>query len=150
MLKLRQSRLGIVVFIFTMLSNPTLAIDNPDSSDLIAEFEASEKPFIAAIENPDNSTRGYAVSYTNYLEFLDRELNTVYKTLYAKLPTDKQTQLKASQISWLKYRDQEWSFVENTWTKSDFGSSSSISRGQYKASIVRDRTIQLMHYAKTF
>lgn len=146
--KLHQSWLAILVLV--LFSNFTFAIDNPDAPDLIAEFEAREKPLIAAIEKPTNTTGDYSVAYANYLKFLDKELNTVYKTLRTKLPADKQQQLKASQVSWIKYRDLEFAFIDSTWTNKDFGTSSGISRGQYKAGVVRDRVIQLMHYAKTF
>jgi len=135
---------------FMLFSNLTFAIDNPDAPDLVAEFEAREKPFIVTIEKPSNTTSDYSVAYSNYLKFLDKELNTVYKTLHTKLPEDKQKQLKSSQVSWLKYRDFEFAFIDSTWTNTDFGTSSGISRGQYKASVVRNRVVQLMHYAKTF
>ncbi|MEN0038189.1 MAG: lysozyme inhibitor LprI family protein [Cellvibrio sp.] len=148
MQKLHQSWLAIVILV--LFSNLTFAIDNPDAPDFIAEFEVREKPLIAAIEKPTNTTGDYAVFYASYLKFLDKELNTVYKTLRTKLPADKQKQLKASQVSWIKYRDLEFMFIDSTWNNKDFGTSSGISRGQYKASVVRDRVIQLMHYAKTF
>lgn len=150
MQKLRYSWLGIAALLLMLCSNLALAIDNPDAPDLIAEFEAREKSLIAAIEKPTNTTSDYAVLYSNYLKFLDKELNTVYKTLRTKFPEDKQKQLKASQINWIKYRDLEFAFIDSTWTNKDFGTSSVISRGQYKVNVVRDRVIQLMHYAKTF
>ncbi len=150
MQKLRHSWLGIAALTLVLCSNLALAIDNPDAPDLIAEFEAREKPLIAAIEKPTNTTSDYAALYSNYLKFLDKELNTVYKILRTKFPEDKQKQLKAAQVSWLKYRDLEFAFIDNTWTNKDFGTSSAISRGQYKASVVRDRVIKLMYYAKNF
>lgn len=150
MQKRRDSWLGIAALALVLFCNLTLAIDNPDAPDLIAEFEAREKPLITAIEKPTNTTGDYAASYASYLKFLDKELNTAYKTLRTKLPDDKQKQLKAAQVSWIKYRDLEFAFIESTWTNKDFGTSSAISRGQNKASVVRDRVIQLMHYAKTF
>lgn len=140
--------LKTVVLIFTVFSGHAFAIDNPDAPDLIAAFEVKEKSFIAALENPNNGYRENLVAYTDYQEFLDKELNVVYKTLQAKLPKDNQQQLKQAQLNWLKYRDLEFTLIENTWTKEAFGSSSSITRGQYKATIVRTRVIQLMHYAK--
>lgn len=150
MQKIYYSWLGVAALALMLFSNLTVAIDNPDSPDLIAEFEARVKPFIAAIEKPSNTTADYSVAYADYLKFLDKELNTVYKTLRTKLPEDKQKQLKASQVSWLKYRDLEFAFIDGTWTNKDFGTLSVISRGQYKASVVRDRVVQLMHYAKNF
>lgn len=136
--------------ILMLTSSLASAIDNPDAPDLIASFETRESSLITAAENPDNGYRASLIAYTDYLDFLDKELNTVYQILQSKLPQEKQQQLKESQVNWLKYRDREFSFIENTWTKTDFGSSSGITRGQYKISIVRDRVIQLMHYAKAY
>lgn len=150
MQKLRYSWLGTAALTLILFSNLTFSIDNPDALDLIAEFETREKSFTVAIEKPSNTTNDYSVAYSNYLKFLDKELNTVYKTLRTKLPEEKQKQLKASQVSWIKYRDLEFAFIDSNWTNKDYGTSSGISRGQYKASVVRNRVIQLMHYAKTF
>lgn len=140
----------IVAFILLIFSNLSFAIDNPDAPDLVAEFEAREKSFTTAIQNPNNTTSNYGTSYTNYLKFLDKELNTVYKSLRTTLPKEKQQLLKESQINWLKYRDLEFAFIDSTWTNKNFGSSSAISRGQYKATVVRERVIQLMHYTRNF
>lgn len=138
---------SLVIAFLAISCNWAFAIDNPDAPDLVAEFKAREQSLIAAAENPNNGYRDYLLAYTNYLEFLDEELNTVYQNLRSKLPEDQKKQLKDSQVNWIKYRDLEFTFIENTWTKADFGSSSSISRGQYKASVVRNRVIQLMHYS---
>lgn len=146
----RKSWLIIAAFIFVFFSGSVWAIDNPDAPDLLGEFKVKEAPLLEAAENADNGYRDYLINYTNYLKFLDKELNIVYRSLYDKLPNDQQQKLKESQIAWLKYRDLEFSFVEETWTKSDFGSSSSISRGQYKASVVRNRVIQLIHYSVAY
>lgn len=145
----RFSWLTGAAVLLMMLGNLSYAIDNPDAPDLIAAFEAKEKPILATAENPDNGYRASLVAYTDYLTFLEKELNTVYKALQSKLPKDKQDGLKQSQVNWLKYRDSEFFLIEGVWTKENFGSSSSITRGQYKASIVRDRVIQLMQYTKS-
>lgn len=139
--------LKVTILALAIFSSFANAIDNPDAPDLVAEFETREKPLVDSAENT-NGYRASLVAYTDYLNFLDKELNAVYKTLQAKLPADKQQQLKLSQVAWLKYRDLEFALIENAWTKADFGSSSSITRGQFKANIVRDRVIQLMHYAR--
>lgn len=146
----RNSWLIITAFLLVMFNHLSCAIDNPDAPDLLDEFELREKPFIAAIEEPTNTTSDYSIAYANYQEFLDQELNNIYKTLRAQLPSDKQKQLKTAQISWLKYRDLEYRFIDNTWNNIDFGSSSVISRGQYRVSLVRDRVVQLIHYAAAF
>lgn len=150
MQKILYAWLGIAALTLMLFNNLALAIDNPDAPNLIAEFETREKPFITAIEKPSNTTSDYSIAYSNYLKFLDKELNTVYKTLRTKLPEDKQKKLKASQLSWLEYRDLEFTFIDSTWTNKDFGTSSVVSRGQYKTSVVRNRVVQLMHYARAF
>lgn len=150
MQKLHHSWLGIAALTLVLFSNLTFAIDNPDAPDLVAEFELREKPLVAAIQKPTNTTTNFSIAYASYQDFLDKELNKVYKTLSKDLPADKQKQLKASQVSWLKYRDLEFAFIDDTWTNKDFGTSSGISRGQYKASIVRNRVYQLMSYAGSY
>lgn len=150
MQSIRYSWVGIVALTTVLFSNLTFAIDNPDAPDLIAGFEEREKSHIVAIEKPTNTTSDYSVTYANYLKFLDKELNTIYKNLRTELPEAQQKQLKLSQLSWLKYRDLEFAFIESTWTNANFGTSSVISRGQYKANVVRNRVIQLTHYAQNF
>jgi uncharacterized protein YecT (DUF1311 family) len=139
----------VITLTLALISSFANAIDNPDAPDLVAEFETREKPLLDSAENT-NGYRASLVAYTDYLNFLDKELNAVYKNLQAKLPADKQQQLKLSQVAWLKYRDLEFALIENTWTKADFGSSSSITRGQFKATIVRDRVVQLMYQAGAY
>ncbi len=150
MQKLHHSWLGIAALTLVLFSNLTFAIDNPDAPDLVAEFELREKPLVAAIQQPINTTTDFSIAYANYQDFLDKELNKVYKTLRKNLPADKQKQLKTSQVSWLKYRDLEFAFIDSTWNNIDFGSSSAISRGEYRASLIRSRVVQLMYYAKSF
>lgn len=150
MQKIRNSWLGIAALTIVLFSNLTFAIDNPDAPDLVAEFELREKSFVAAIQKPTNTTTDFSIAYADYQDFLDKELNKVYKTLRKNLPADKQKQLKTSQVSWLKYRDLEFTFIDSTWNNIDFGSSSAISRGEYRASLLRSRVVQLMHYANAF
>ena len=140
--------LSLASFLMLLVSSLAYSIDNPDAPDLVSEFESREQPLIEAA---DNSTgyRDALLAYTSYLEFLDKELNVVYKAVQSKLPKEKQQQLKQSQVSWLKYRDLEFKLIEDTWTKDDFGTSSAITRGQHKAAIVRARVIQLMHYTRS-
>lgn len=126
------------------------AVDNPDAPDLVGEFEKREVVYLTAIDNPQNSTRDFLVAYDNYLLFLDEELNKASEVIQSKLPEARKSELMAAQLHWIKYRDAEFEFIKNTWTRKDFGSSAGISRGDYRTSIVKDRVIQLLHYAKNF
>ncbi|MGK0442711.1 MAG: hypothetical protein ACJA0N_002530 [Pseudohongiellaceae bacterium] len=126
------------------------AIDNPDAPDLIGEFEKREIIYLTAIDNPQNSTRDFLIAYDNYLIFLDKELNKASEVVKSKLPQARKSELIAAQLYWIKYRDAEFELIKNTWTRKDFGSSAGISRGDYRASIVKGRVIQLLHYAKNY
>jgi len=126
------------------------ALDNPDAPDLIAEFQQREQVYLAAIDNPKNSTRDFLIAYDDYLLFLDKELHKASEVMMLTLPEARKLELMASQQNWIKYRDTEFKLIENTWTRTDFGSSSGISRGDFRTSIVKDRIMQLLHYAKSF
>jgi uncharacterized protein YecT (DUF1311 family) len=126
------------------------AIDNPEAPDLIGEFEKREVIYLTAIERPQNSNRDFLVAYDNYLIFLDEELNKAADKLNSKLPEARKSELMEAQKHWSKYRDAEFVFIKNTWTRKGFGSSAGISRGDYRTSIIKDRVIQLLHYTKSF
>lgn len=136
-----------VVFLLTTL---TYAIDNPDAPDYIGEFKSREKAFIDKIDNPKNTNQDYLVAYNDYLIFLDKELNAAYNLLIPKLQKNQREELKNSQKKWLKFRDAEFEFIINNWTRDNFGSSAWLSRGDYRTAIVRERVMQLLHYALNY
>lgn len=141
---------GLLLILFSLLTNSVLAIDNPDAPDLTGEFEKREQPFLNAIENPRNGSRDYLIAYDNYLLFLDSELNCAYRLIKSKLPTEQQQELKESQLNWLKFRNTEFELIKNTWSRQNFGSSAGISRGSYRSTIVKNRVLQLLYYAINF
>jgi len=126
------------------------SVDNPEASDLIAEFEKQEVIYLTQINNPDNSTRDFLIAYDDYLIFLKDELNKALEQLNLKLPENRRAELVIAQQHWVNYRDAEFELIKNTWTRKDFGSSAGISRGDYRTSIVKDRLMQLFHYIKNF
>lgn len=126
------------------------AIDNPDSKDLITDFKEREKVYLKAIENPANGTRDTIRAYHEYKIFLDKELNKTYSILKTKLPADRQKELKISQRNWIKFRDAEFKLINNNWNRSDFGTSFAISRGDYSSAIIKNRLMQLFHYASNY
>jgi len=141
---------AIFFALFYFVTIPTFAIDNPDAPDYIGEFQARSKVHLDAINKPDNSNRAYLVAYDDYRIFLDKEMNKAYRLLLTKLPKDRQVELKKSQRNWIKYRDAEFALIKNNWTRDNFGSSSGISRGAYRCSVIKDRVIQLLHYVKNY
>ncbi len=150
MLKAKCKWFVSFTLILFMMSTLTCAVDNPDLPDTVGAFELREKPFLVSVNNPDNGYRASLLAYNDYLIFLDQELNAAYSELKFKLPESAKKQLKDSQLNWLKYRDLEFELISSTWTRIGYGSSAGIIRGNYRASIVRDRVIQLIYYSKGY
>jgi len=139
---------GALLISFSLLMNTVFAIDNPDSPDLIGEFEKQENSFLKAINNPQNGSRDYLVAYDDYIKFLDDELNRAYFLVKSGLSMERQQELENSQRNWTKFRDAEFRLIKNTWTRQNFGSSAGMSRGSYRSMVVKNRVLQLLHYAK--
>jgi uncharacterized protein YecT (DUF1311 family) len=133
-----------------LLTTLTFAIDNPDAPDYISEFKSREKIFTEKINNPNNTNQEYLDAYNDYLIFLDKELNAAYGLLIPKLQKNHQEEIKNSQRKWLEFRDAEFKFIISNWTRDNFGSSAWISRGDYRTTIVKERVMQLLHYALNY
>ena len=136
-----------VLLVVVSLINPACAIDNPDAPNYIGELELREQVYLKAIDKPGNGSRDYLIAYDDYQNFLDKELNQAYSLLKEKLPEARKQELKVSQRQWIKYRDAEFELINNNWTRESFGSSSGISRGSYRCKVIKDRVLQLLHYA---
>ena len=140
----------LILIITSLFVHSVYAIDNPESSDLTGQFKEREKPFLSAIEKPTNGTRDTIRAYHEYKIFLDKELNKVYTLVLSKLSSKHQNELQISQRHWLKFRDAEFEFINNNWNRSSFGSSFAISRGAYSSTVIKNRLMQLFHYAKNY
>lgn len=142
---------GVVLVIFSLVASfSAYSLDNPDSPNLIAEFDARSKDYLKAIDKPGNSSKTYAIAYYNYEKFLNKELDKAYRLLETKIHAKQLEQLKTSQQLWLRYRDAEFAFITENWNSSNFGSSSVISRGDYRCVVIRDRIIQLLSYVRNY
>ncbi len=142
--------LALTVVLTALISHIAFAIDNPDAPDYIAAFKARAKAHEQAVDNPELTNRGVLKAYDDYRLFLDDELNKAYKLLQGKLSKAQQDELKKSQQHWIKFRDAEFEFIQNNWTRDNFGSSAGRSRGTYRCSIIESRVIQLLQYAKNY
>ena len=132
------------------LSAPAaLAIDNPDAPDLLGAFQARCEKYQAEIRK-QSDTQKMMVAYANYEKFLDAELNKAYDTLLGHVSRDARDSLVSSQRKWLQYRDAEFSFIDRNWTLATFGTSSAISRGDYRTDIVKQRVVMLLRYLKNY
>ncbi|MCF6323390.1 MAG: lysozyme inhibitor LprI family protein [Gammaproteobacteria bacterium] len=138
---------GLVLLSMMMLVNTANAIDNPDTPNYIEEFQARELQHLEKIDNPHSTTPGLSETYAAYQFFLDQELNIAYKLIRSKLSAERQAELKQSQRKWIKFRDAEFEFINHNWIRKNFGSSSGLSRGHYRTTIIKNRILQLLFYA---
>ncbi len=128
---------------------PAIAIDNPDTPDLVGAFRLRALVFEKAANNASNN-RASLLAYADYQTFLDKELNQAYSLLLTKLPPPQQAELKTAQGHWLAFRDAEFELIKHNWTRENFGSSAGISQGAYRCSLIENRVIQLLHYVKNY
>ena len=143
---------ALLLFALWFMSQVPLcfAIDNPDAPDLVAEFQARCSKFESKLREQTGSTREIIVAYAEYEKFLDQELNRAYTALVSRVAAESRPKLVQSQRRWMQYRDAEFLFIAANWTVETFGSSSAISRGGYRTTIIKDRTVTLLHYLKTY
>ncbi|MGF1836831.1 lysozyme inhibitor LprI family protein [Photobacterium sanguinicancri] len=141
----------IYIIAFKLIFSSTLvfALDNPDSPDLLSELELNSKKYLDSIDRADGY-RTSIIAYDDYQEFLDKELNKAYEILMKSLSKNEAKMLERSQNSWLKHRELEFEFINKNWTRENFGTSSSLSRGGYKCSVLKSRLIQLLNYNKNY
>ena len=140
----------VCMVILLCFVSSAFAIDNPDAPDHISEFLNRAKPFEHGIEQPAHTTQGYIKAYAEYERFLDDELDAVYAQLMAQLDGEAKKGLRDAQQAWLRYREQEFKFIRLNWNSITFGSSSVISRGDYRTAIIKDRVLLLLHYLQNY
>jgi uncharacterized protein YecT (DUF1311 family) len=126
------------------------AIDNPDTADLEAQFQQRAAAYETRIAGAANTTQEMIAGYADYQRFLEAELERAYRSLLGKLDPASRLKLVQAQRRWRAYRDAEFRLIEGNWTQSAFGTSAGISRGAYRSSIVKDRTVQLIEYLKNY
>ncbi len=127
------------------------AIDNPDAPDYIDAFRNRAQAYELNIRQAaGHTTQDYIAAYAAYEDFLVQELDSAYKQLMAQLSEESQRALRNSQRTWLSYRDQEFDFVARNWTAAQFGSSSVISRGEYRTALIKNRVILLLQYLRNY
>ena len=136
----------IIYSLLWLISLPALAIDNPDAPDYVGEFEARMQQHETYIYEKATTTQDYREGYAAYEKDLDAELNQAYKLLMSNLAPEQQELLKQSQRDWIKFRDSEYSFISDNWTTQQFGTSSVISRGNYRTMLIKNRVITLLSY----
>ena len=58
--------------------------------------------------------------------------------------------LSPEQGRWLQFRDAESQFIGANWTPQNFGSSSLLSRADYRATLVKQRVLTLLAYLQNY
>lgn len=139
-----------LIVLLLSCSLPTHAIDNPDAPDHLGDFLNRAQTYERDIRQTAHTTQSYLTAYAAYENFLDQELNTAYRQLIGYLPDEAQHALKNSQQAWLNYRDKEFDFIARNWTIETSGSSATISRGDYRTQLIKDRIMLLLQYLQNY
>lgn len=142
-------RAALALAALWLAAAPCAAIDNPDAPDRVADFQARARPYEARI-GAAASTAETVAAYAEYERFLDSELNRVYQELAGRLDDDARAQLRRSQKRWLAFRDEEFQFIDDNWTQERFGTSAALSRGDYRCSLLKERTVRLLQYLRNY
>lgn len=138
------------VVLFVAFTNHCLALINPDAPDYVGELEKKIAPLEKHINEKAITTLDYIEGYAKLEVVLDQEMNRVYKLLLSRLNAKEKKALKSSQIRWLKFRDAEFNWIDENWTRDNFGSSYAISRGCYRTTIIKERVLHLMNYLMNY
>lgn len=125
------------------------AIDNPDAPDWTAAFNARAKPLEDRWAAEAGSAAGPAAARA-YAQFLDAELNQAYQALLKQLKGEARRALVQSQRQWLAFREAEHRFIDSSFTPQAFGSSATLSRADYRASLVKQRVLSLLAYLQNY
>ena len=132
-----------------LASTAAMAVDNPDAPDRLAAFEQRIQPLEAAVAN-QNTTADMLRASSAYAKQLDVELNQTYRELMAKVGATGAQKLRASQRNWLAFMTTEAAFIDGTCNAKDFGSTSALSRSEYRNRVTKARIVQLLDYLRSY
>lgn len=147
---MRTSITRLAAIILLLASSVCQAIDNPDAPDLAAEFQNRAEAFERTIREQADHPADIGLSYRQYSDFLEQQLNAVYGMLSRQLDAANKQDLIRSQRRWVQFRDAEYAFIDKNWTSKQFGTSSMISRLAYRSSITKHRVMELLDYARNY
>lgn len=150
----RVGRLARMLCMPVMLwAGPAHAIDNPDAPNYQAPLPARAQPFEKRLADvavgPEFSPAAVAHAKA-YAKFLDAELNQAYRQLREQLRGDNRQALTFPQRQWGQFHDAETEFIGANWSPKNFGSSSEMSRAEYRATLVRQRVTMLLAYRQNY
>ncbi|MDP2572635.1 hypothetical protein Q8W40_10620 [Vibrio penaeicida] len=131
------------------LSFCSWAIDNPDQVNKAAQLDSKSVVYIEKINNA-TGYRSTLLAYTEYHQFLSREIKSTYEDIALKLTETERDTFQTSHGAWESFLNSQFTFIEEVWSKDNFGTSSAIDRGQFKSKLLRDRLLELQYYQMTF
>lgn len=143
--RLTRARLLALGLLTAFCAPFVLAVDHPDAPDYVAAFEQRAQPFADALYEARDAAANAA-----YSAFLDRELDLAYRELLTRVDAEARPKLQASQRAWLAFYEAELAFIAGNWTPRNFGSSSALSRADYRADLVKARILTLLNYLKNY
>ena len=127
-----------VAVVLLCLAGTAGAITNPDAPDLVAAFHERMAPYAQRIRD-GQTTLAMDQASVAMAEALDRELNTAYGRLMARLEPAQQSALRTAQRRWLKYRAAEFAFLNKTFSRESHGSAVVLTVGSARNALVQAR-----------
>ncbi|MES1924192.1 lysozyme inhibitor LprI family protein [Salinisphaera sp. T31B1] len=121
------------------------AVDNPDRPDHLGAFHERMTPYEQRIRAAQ-TTADMSQASTDMASALDDELNTAYKRLMAELSPEQQSALRTAQRHWLAYRDAEFAFLNDVFTRESHGTSVVLTVGGARNALVYERAEELWSY----
>lgn len=125
------------------------AIDNPEAPDRVGEFESRAQSYERNLSAADGGSAAVREGQA-YARFLNAELDAAYATLLSRLYGPAREEFVQSQRRWLRFRDAEYRFIEQHWTRERNGTSFSLSIADHRNALVKDRVRQILRYAAEY
>lgn len=126
-----------------LLTTSVYAVDNPDAPNYMSDFEKRIAPYYSSIVNA-STTYEYVTAYSVLQKALEKELDDAYKLLLNALPEGKRQLLVSSQQRWIEYRDSENRLISGVWTQESYGTSSALTTGELRCSVIKARIDALL------
>ncbi|GAB3672970.1 lysozyme inhibitor LprI family protein [Salinisphaera aquimarina] len=132
-------------FALLFLATAAGAVANPDAPRYVDAFHQRMAPYHERIVQ-GQTTLAMDQAGVAMAKALDNELNAAYRKLMTRLSPEQKSALRASQRQWLKYRDAEYAFLNQAFTRESHGSSSVLTVGSARNALVYERVEELWSY----
>jgi uncharacterized protein YecT (DUF1311 family) len=136
--------MGLKKSLLALLVLCTAAAVNYDAS--AAEKVHPIDKWTAQCEKNSKSTADSVDCHEQAYKKWDAELNKQYKLLSAELTPAERKNLQATQLQWIKFRDQELKLIDDMYNNHKEGSMYAPMQAASRARIVRERALLLQHY----